>query len=141
MGYVERQGSHGWFVVRLGDSRLSFCPDTILSTTSADDGSEVSVCRRSREHSREELKHALNRQDQKRKSETESEGIKIRCWVLRLGAYSIGNRGQKEHEWLVLGRSSAQSEYFERVGWGLVKSHDEEERVFAQETTGTMTLV
>ncbi|RGP64028.1 putative l-serine dehydratase 2 [Fusarium longipes] len=132
-GYVERQGSHGWFVVRLGNTRFSFCPDTTLSTTMADD--EVSVCRRCHEYSKEEVGNLLQ------KSKSGSEGIKIRCWVLRLGAYRVGNGGEKEHQWLVLGKSNSQAGYFERVGWGSVRNYEEEQRVFSQETTATITLV
>lgn len=141
-GHVERQDSHGWFVVRIGNARLSFRPDTILSTTVTEGGSEVSVCRRPMEHGREELRRLLKRQDPtgKHKSESVSHRIKIRCWVLRLGTYSIGRRGEKEHEWLVLGRSETETECFERVGWGLVKRHEEEE-VFAQETRTIIGLV
>ncbi|KAH7174602.1 heterokaryon incompatibility protein-domain-containing protein [Fusarium flagelliforme] len=147
-GYVERQGPHGWFVVRLGSTRLFFFPDTVLSTTDttiANGGSEVSVCRRSHEHGREELRQTLQRLDPKGKSKSEYDGTtRIRCWVLRLGAYSIGKRRQKDHEWLVLGRSATQTEEpecFERVGWGSMKNHNEEERVFAQESTSIITIV
>ncbi|GKU20777.1 unnamed protein product [Fusarium langsethiae] len=138
-GYVERQDSHGWFIVRIGSTRFSFRPDTALSTTMTENGSEVSVCRRPSEHNREDLGRLLKRLDQKEKHK--SERNKIRCWVLRLGAYPIMRREEKEHQWLVLGRSGTETECFERVGWGLVKNYDEEEQVFAQETTATITLV
>ncbi|KAL6916500.1 hypothetical protein FSST1_007995 [Fusarium sambucinum] len=142
MGYVERQDSHGWFIIRVGTARISFRPDTTLSTTMAEGGSEVSVCRRTCEHHREDLGRALKKLEEKReyKSESESKETKIHCWMLRLGSYSVGRRGEKEQEWLVLGRSGTETGCFERVGWGMVKNRDEEQ-VFAQERMETITLV
>ncbi|KAI8400261.1 hypothetical protein FOFC_19090, partial [Fusarium oxysporum] len=145
MGYLESRGPYDWYAVRLGRALLWFSADTSLSTIV--NGSEVSVCRRSREHNRSDVAEELKRLNRKRNSgdthhltEPTTGNSAIRCWVLRLGAFPFGDKGQRDHEWLVLGRSATQPELFERIGLGSLKDSQEAE-IFGLETITTVAIV
>jgi hypothetical protein len=140
MGYLESRGPYDWYAVRLGRALLWFSADTSLSTIV--NGSEVSVCRRSREHNRSDVAEELKRLNRKRNSGDTHHlsNSAIRCWVLRLGAFPFGDKGQRDHEWLVLERSATQPELFERIGLGSLKDSQEAE-VFGLETITTVAIV
>ncbi|KAF5254697.1 hypothetical protein FANTH_630 [Fusarium anthophilum] len=142
-GYLESRGPYDWYAVRLGRALLWFSADTSLSTIV--NGSEVSVCRRSREYKGSDVAEELKRLNRKRSSgdthltEPTTGNAAIRCWVLRLGAFPFGDKGQRDHEWLVLGRSATQPELFERIGLGSLKDSQEAE-VLELETITTVSI-
>ncbi|KAF5587294.1 hypothetical protein FPANT_6974 [Fusarium pseudoanthophilum] len=145
MGYLESRGPYDWYAVRFGRALLWFSADTGLSTTV--NGSEVSVCRRSCEYKGSDAAEELKRLNRKRSSgdthhltEPTTGNSAIRCWVLRLGAFPFGDKGHRDHEWLVLGRSATQPELFERIGLGSLKDSQEAE-VLELETITTVTIV
>ncbi|KAF4340130.1 hypothetical protein FBEOM_5991 [Fusarium beomiforme] len=149
MGYLDSRGPYDWYGVRLGRSRLWFSADTNLSTIKSDgaNGTEVSVCRRSRKYKGRDVAEELKRLNQKRNSGdthhlTESTTGKsaIRCWVMRLGSFPFGDKGQRDHEWLVLGRSATEPDMFERIGLGSLKNSEGTE-VFELERIETVTVV
>ncbi|KAF4436373.1 hypothetical protein F53441_13281 [Fusarium austroafricanum] len=155
MGYVVARGPFDGYAIRLGSACLWFSADTNLSTivaTGSNGESEVSVCRKRREHDRLDLADELKRLDQKRSpggvqhltepttTDTSTRKV-IRCWVMRLGGFPFGDKGKKDIEWMVLGRSATQPEYFERVGLGSLENRDEDTAVISLERIETVTVV
>ncbi|CAJ0543111.1 Ff.00g004150.m01.CDS01 [Fusarium sp. VM40] len=161
MGYVERQPQHSisirmgkkllWFCVNLGSVLMWFHPDTALSkTVTVSDGvPETSSCRWSRAHNGGDLLEELESLDQKQPighahhhlTDSREGDSGIRCWVMRLGGYHLRD-GEMDYEYLVLGRSPSQPEFFERLGLGMMMSDDDAaDKIFAQEKAATITIV
>jgi hypothetical protein len=161
MGYVERQPHHSisirmgkellWFCVNLGSVLMWFHPDTALSkTVTVSDGvPETSSCRWSRAHNGGDLLEELESLDQKQHighahhhlTDGREGHSGIRCWVMRLGGYHLRD-GEMDYEYLVLGRSPSQPDFFERLGLGMMMSDDDAaDKIFAQETVATITIV
>lgn len=161
MGYVERQPQHSisirmgkkllWFCVNLGKVLMWFHPDTALSKTVivSDGVPETSSCRWSRAHNGGDLLEELESLDQKQPighahhhlTDGREGDSGIRCWVMRLGGYHLRD-GEMDYEYLVLGRSPSQPEFFERLGLGMMMSDDDAaDKIFAQENAATITIV
>ncbi|KIL87614.1 hypothetical protein FAVG1_09322 [Fusarium avenaceum] len=161
MGYVERQPQHSisirmgkkllWFCVNLGKVLMWFHPDTALSKTVivSDGVPETSSCRWSRAHNGGDLLEELESLDQKQPighahhhlTDGREGDSGIRCWVMRLGGYHLRD-GEMDYEYLVLGKSPSQPEFFERLGLGMMMSDDDAaDKIFAQENAATITIV